>query len=229
MIKNTIKNSFILLFSLFSFSCTNNSIIENENIISLNKVESIIDYYPLKKGSNWQYSLEQFQDDKPNTKFREMIISIEDSNDNYSIIKRFYPNSTIQPNMTKALISDEKIELSRYDLLENNMNIFGINSIDILKAPLKKGNYWEGRIFNGGTETIIVEGKEKLKVIAGTFETIKINHKIKYNNGREDNLYYWYAKNIGTIKMYEEVSLQTSSNKWIKMKSIGVLEKFLIN
>lgn len=229
------KKILVSFISIFSFSCSDNiNSFENiDNINTSNIKQNIKEYYPLDKGNNWTYSLEQFQNDKPNTKFKKMIIHVEEKNDNTAIIKRFYPDSTMQPNMTKAIISNEKIELSRHELLENNMktliNNLGINSIDILKAPLNKGNSWEGRIFSGGTETIIVEGSETIEVPAGKFQTIKLNHKIKYNNGKEDNLYYWYAKNIGTVKMYEEISLHLNNDSWIKMKSIGILEKHSLN
>jgi len=221
---------FILIFNISCKNTTNNDYIKKIN--TLNFSESVQVYYPLQKGNNWIYSLEQFQDDKPNTKFKKMVMSVEKRENNVAIIKRFYPESTIQPNLTKAIILDDKIELSRYDLLENYMksliNNFGVKSIDILKSPIKEGNSWEGRIFSGGTETITIENIETINVIAGKFDTIKVNHKIKYYNGIEDNLYYWYAKNVGTVKMYEEISVQLNTGKWIKMKSIGILEKYYL-
>ncbi|GIW21944.1 MAG: hypothetical protein KatS3mg068_0951 [Candidatus Sericytochromatia bacterium] len=232
------KKLLLFTISILLLSCSNNgSNFINTDIISFSKnLEDIRNYYPLNKNNTWTYSLEQFQDDKPNTKFKEMTISVLESKDNYAIIKRFYPDSTVQPYLTKALLYDNRIELSRYELLINLLindikSMIGnlaLNSIDILKTPLKKGNTWEGRIFTGGKEIITIEGNEIIEVPAGRFDALKVNHKIKYDNSMEDNLYYWYSKNIGTVKMYEEITLFLNNGQFIKLKSIGNLKSYKI-
>ncbi len=228
----------LVITSIFIASCQNN--VQNHDILNIDKVNSqnlsikkdINQYYPLDLGMKWSYSLEQFQNDNQVNKFTKMEISVistdKKTDHEESVLNRFYPESNIQPHKTLAKKFNDRIELSRYMQKEvfNEFSKAGSDYITVLMSPLKINNNWEGRVFQGGTETIKVIGNENVKVPFGSFYALKINHNLKYNNGKEDNLYYWYVKNIGVIKMHEEITMVYSSGESIKFKSIGYLTDF---
>lgn len=233
------KKIFVLCLAVSLFGCqnevlTNNftqPISGNSNIQSSSK-NDINKFYPVDSGRVWKYSLEQFQNDTPTTKFSKMeinIISNEKKSDHTeAVLNRFYPESNVQPYKTLAKKFSDRIELSRYMQKEvfKEFSRAGNDYITVLMNPLEVGNTWEGRMFQGGTETIKVMGFESTEVPAGKFNALKINHQLKYDNGKEDNLYYWYAKDIGMIKMYEEVTVMYSSGQSMKLKSTGSLTEF---
>lgn len=202
----------------------NNAVISSKNDINA--------FYPINTGRTWKYSLEQFQNDVPTTKFSKMEISIvsntKKQDHTEAVLNRFYPESNVQPYKTLAKKFDDRIELSRYMQKEvfKEFSKAGNDYITVLMSPLEINKSWEGRLFQGGTENIKVVGFEDIEVSAGKFNALKINHNLKYDNGKEDNLYYWYVKDIGMVKMYEEITLVYSSGQSVKFKSIGSLTEF---
>ncbi len=233
--KNIIFSTLILLSSILS-SCSSNNLVLEQNTSkynSLNKEKTVNDFYPINTGKTWTYSLKQYQDEQPNTKFNEMTISIvnntKEQGFDSAVMKRFYPNSSIQPNQTLAKIFPDHIELSRYvqqsifESLGAKVNK-SIDYIDILNSPLQSGTNWQGRTFKGGTEMIEIIGQEDVTVEAGTFKAIKTRHHLIYDNGKEDNLYYWYADGIGMVKLHEEITMYIK--QWVKMKSDGELKSY---
>lgn len=223
---------FITLLTSCQVNNLNQEILPVNNQLESFTKNSINDYYPLEKGMSWKYSLEQFQNDKPINKFTNMEISVisNQPKDDYNeaVLNRFYPESNIQPYKTLAKQFTDRVELSRYMQNEvfKEFSKAGSDYITVLMSPLEKNKNWEGRVFQGGTETIKVVGFENIKVPFGTFNALKLNHLLKYNNGKEDNLYYWYVKDIGTIKMHEEITMIYSSGETIKFKSVGYLTDF---
>lgn len=189
-------------------------------------------YYPMTPGLQWTYALEQFQDDQDNTRFKTMTITAEAETAPTSIIlRRSYPDSTVQPRPSLARRLTDRVLLSHYEgSLMGGFDTFEKSPapttgfITALQAPLTIGQSWPGRAFKGGTETLSVAAAETLYLPAGKFETLRIEHHLRYDNGREDVLRYWYAPEVGLVKMYEEISFY--NNRWIKFKSIGVLQRF---
>ncbi len=198
-------------------------------------------YYPMAPGMQWTYALEQFQDDKDNTRFKSMTITAEaETTPTAIILRRAYPDSTVQPRPSLARRLTDRILLSHYEnpllsagtLLSQTFFDNAVQDtpspttgfITALQAPLSVGQSWPGRAFKGGTETILVAGIETLSLPAGNFEALRIEHHLNYDNGQKDVLRYWYAPEVGLVKMYEEISFYT--NRWIKFKSTGVLQRF---
>jgi hypothetical protein len=192
-------------------------------------------YYPLEMGRSWTFALEQTQNDQPNTKFKTMTMRVEangtEGEAQTAVLRRSYPDSNIKPTPTLAKRFNDRVELSRYQeqVLRESFNLpaptlRGKNFLTAMQLPLSSGNAWEGRIFQGGTETIRVVGLENLTVPAGTFQTLKIEHHLRYDNGKEDFLNYWYAPEIGMVKLYEELSVYYG--QWLKFRSTGVLTQF---
>lgn len=192
-------------------------------------------YYPLEMGRSWTYLLEQNQNDQPNTKFKTMIMRVESNGTEgeaqTAVLRRSYPDSDIKPTPTLAKRFGDRVELSRYheQVLRESFALQepalrGKNFIIAMQLPFESGKSWEGRLFQGGTETIRVLGYETLTVPAGTFQTLKIEHHLRYDNGKEDFLNYWYAPDVGMVKLYEELTLYYG--QWLKFRSTGVLTQF---
>lgn len=207
---------------------------------------AISPYYPIENGRSWTYSLEQSQNGEDNTKFKTMTMTAEslpaDGAVEQAVLRRSYPDSGVVPNATLVRRFGDRVELSRYQptpptngdsgllsvLTPNGANLAaglatsrGINFITVLQLPFAPGTSWEGRIFNGGTETVSVVGEETLDLPAGRFKTLKIEHHKRYANGKEDFLYYWYAPGVGMVKLYEELTFYYG--QWLKFRSTGVL------
>lgn len=235
------KIIFLLFISTIVVSaCSNNNIKElnQDTSISSAKKEEI-NYYPLKNGLSWTYKLTQTQNGQSNNKFKEMTMSVidEKQEDGYKsyVLKRFYPDSNIQPNQTLAKVFTDRIELSRYvqpeifsnlnsTMAKNSTNLKTNNYIISMKFPLTVGDSWSGRDFKEGVETISVEKFETITVPAGTFDCVKVKHNLKYNAGNEDNLYYWYGANKGMVKLHEEITIQYGG-QLLKMAADGELIK----
>lgn len=207
---------------------------------SLN-ADTLSRYYPMTPGMQWTYALEQFQDDKDNTRFKSMtlIAEAEASSPPAIILRRSYPDSAVQPRPSLARRLTDRVLLSHYEgsLLSTPTEVQEtLNApfhqvpapttgfITALLAPLSIGQSWPGRAFQGGTETISVAAVEALQLPAGNFETLRIEHHLNYDNGQKDVLRYWYAPEVGLVKMYEEISFYT--DRWVKFKSTGILQRF---
>jgi hypothetical protein len=76
----------------------------------------------------------------------------------------------------------------------------------LLKAPMKIGDSWDfgsaaGKAYHKGTRVVV--GVEKIKVPAGTFETVRIDINSTLVTGAlAQKLEYseWYAPNVGQVK-----------------------------
>jgi hypothetical protein len=192
-------------------------------------------YYPLEMGRSWTYLLEQSQNDQPNTKFKTMIMRVESNGTEgeaqTAVLRRSYPDSDIKPTPTLAKRFGDRVELSRYheQVLRESFALQepalrGKNFIIALQMPFESGKAWEGRLFQGGSETIRVVGFETVTVPAGTFQALKMEHHLRYDNGKEDFLNYWYAPDVGMVKLYEELTFYYG--QWLKFRSTGVLKQF---
>lgn len=227
-----VKLALGIIFSISTLlSCSTNNTNVLEPISEISSIKKEVNYYPLKKGMSWTYKLEQFQDGQSNNKFKEMTMSVVEEkkvdNINQFVLNRSYPDAPIQPKPSLAKVFSDRIEMSRYVQPEalNALNEARTKDYIIsIKFPVNVGESWEGREFNGGTETISVKGLEKLETPAGTFECVKVNHHIQYNNGKEDDLFYWYGENTGMVKLREEITIQLG-DKFVKMAAEGTLVK----
>lgn len=208
-------------------------------------------YYPIAPGHSWTFQLQQSQNGQDNTKFKTMNMFTEalppEAGAERAVMRRSYPDSTVTPTPSLAKRFSDRVELSRYQAPAQASTqvsaptgletlslqppagaqlpaVRGVNFISAMQLPLNPGNHWEGRIFQGGTETISVKGFESISVPAGKFETLVVEHHLRYDNGKEDYLRYWYAPNIGMVKLHEE--LTTYFGQWLKLQSDGLLVKY---
>lgn len=209
-------------------------------------------YYPTAAGHRWTFALEQTQNGSDNTKFKTMHMSTEalppEGGAERAIYRRVYPDSTVTPTPSLAKRFPDRIELSRWqppaDARQTASDSFGLQMpvalpagarpaplpnrtngyIVAMQLPFEPGKAWEGRSFTGGSETIAIKGFEDLTVPAGKFRALVVEHHLRYDNGREDYLRYWYAPGVGMVKMYEE--LTAYFGQWLKFRSTGVLTEY---
>jgi hypothetical protein len=80
-------------------------------------------------------------------------------------------------------------------------------SLQILSFPPQAGQSWTGRVWTFAKETLTAQGWEQITVPAGTYKAWHVTHRIAYDDGRSDNLGYWYAPGTGMIKAHEESTL----------------------
>lgn len=233
------------LIILFLSSCQSHMptrLLSQQNI----KQTSLEQYYPLNAGRSWSFDLVQRQNGVDNTKFKSMTLYTEALSPNNgadrAILHRIYPDTAVKPNPSLVQRFTDRVELSRYQAekkisFQSDLMMLQIPTnhplsasarsqpfITALQMPLQAGQNWPGRSFQGGTETITVKGNEPVKVPAGQFEALLIEHHLQYDNGKEDFLRYWYAPGIGMIKMHEEITAYF--NEWLKLESDGVLTAF---
>lgn len=91
----------------------------------------------------------------------------------------------------------------------NKQNNFTYNEgLPRIMFPIEVGKSWDwkGKEYEeDNTNTLNLTAKvekiEKLKLPAGTFETIKIVTVIKSTSGTKSTVNEWYAKNVGMVKM----------------------------
>lgn len=202
------------------------------NLAATNAIQR---YYPIEPGRKWTFALEQRQNGQDNTKFKTLNMEIEplpgDGAIEQAVLRRSYPDSTTVPTPTLIRRFGDRVELSRYHSTvvsafapQMEQEIQGQGYIVAMQLPFEAGKNWEGRLFNGGRETIRIAGEETLTVPAGTFKTLKIEHHLQYNNGKEDFLRYWYAPDVGMVKLYEELTFYYG--QWLKFQSTGVLTQY---
>lgn len=196
---------------------------------------TIRSYYPMEAGRSWTFALEQSQNGKDNTKFKTMRMFTEplpaEGGAEQAVLRRAYPDSTVTPNPTLIRRFNDRVELSRYHETvqaafapELMLEAASAPFVTALKMPFAPGNRWEGRRFKGGSEWISVVGEERVSVPAGEFMALKIEHHKRYENGKEDFLRYWYAPEVGMVKLYEELTFYYG--EWLKFSSTGVLTAY---
>jgi hypothetical protein len=195
--------------------------------------ETIERYYPIAAGHRWTFALEQTRNDIPQPS-KTMIMHTEplgsEGEAQTAVLRRNYPASEVKPLPSLIKRFPDRVELSRYqgEILRESLNLpaeeRGVNFVTALQMPFAAGNSWEGRIFQGGTETIRVVGTETVNTPAGRFDALKIEHHLRYHNGKEDFLRYWYAPHVGMVKLYEELTVYYG--QWLKFKSTGTLTAF---
>lgn len=201
-------------------------------------------YYPIEAGRSWTFELSQTQNGQDNSKFRVMNMFTEplaaEDGAERAVLRRSYPGASVTPTPSLIRRYADRVDLSRYQdpqparLESLSLQLpagvalpelsRGVNFVTALQLPLTPGHSWEGRVFQGGTETVTFKGEETVSVPAGQFQALLIEHHLRYDNGKEDFLRYWYAPNVGMVKLYEE--LTAYFGQWIKFTSTGVLTHY---
>lgn len=167
------------------------------------------DLYPLTPGLQWEYRLRQRQGNGP-IQERTLTMGVIRAEEvapgvTEAVLERHYPNLT--PPLTRVRHHADRVVLSRLtDPVDGP-------SITIMKLPLVMGMTWPGRALGGGhREDLFAKGLESIDIPAGHFEAQRVDHLIRYAQGGDDTLSYWYAPGAGMIKMIERSTLESNGH-----------------
>lgn len=191
-----------------------------------NQKFQIQDLYPLQAEHPWVFQLTQTEDGSTQVKHKILKMWFEqvsaDVNGRTALMKRSQSDQPAdkQSPPTLVRVSEQKVEMSRVPAaLYVAQDAEPAKSLTTLQSPLELNQTWPGRPMGSGQESIRVAGFETITVPAGRFDTVLIEHRKAYADGREDILRYWYAPGQGMVKMYEELSFYFG--KWLKFRSTG--------
>ncbi len=221
-----------VIFALLLMSCTTGTprtgLITNSRTVTQQSVRDfrIQDLYPIQENRPMVFQLTQTEDGSPQVKQKVLKMWFEQvsasASETSALLKRSQSDQPAdkQSPPTLVRVNAQQVEMSRVPAaLHVAQDAEPAKSLITLKGPLELNQSWPGRPMGSGQETIRVAGFETIQVPAGRFETVLIEHRKAYADGREDILRYWYAPGQGMVKMYEELSFYFG--KWLKFRSTG--------
>lgn len=188
--------------------------------------------YPLAVGTRWEYRLTQFKNGQPtgriDTMASEVVEARQTADGLLAKVQRHYGNMALPA--TEALVTAKAVRLARWPeaageavrsssvppwpfasahgqdghrLTDQELT----TSLDVLHFPLVVGDAWTGRVWTFAKETLTSRGWDTVTTPAGTFRAWHVTHRLAYDDGRADNLAYWYAPGVGMVKAREENTL----------------------
>lgn len=158
--------------------------------------------YPVELGARWRYRTMAHSGDAPDRPGPEQVFTIVQVEAATGSLRGVMERWFGERQMPSTLIerSAEGVTLSRYQKPEDG-------SITVLKWPLTPGSSWPGRSWAQAQETIQVAGTESVRVPAGLYEAVRLDHVIRYQTGSTDELHYWYAPGVGMVKAIEGLTV----------------------
>ncbi|MCE1246917.1 MAG: hypothetical protein LWY06_09750 [Firmicutes bacterium] len=95
--------------------------------------------------------------------------------------------------------------------------------VPVLKFPLKPGKTWEYKGKNA-KETFTVKGKEKIKTIAGEFDSVRVDSVFVSLDGKETDYSksVWYAKGKGRVKQCTRYRQQQGKDREVVEELVEV-------
>ncbi|MFZ1517918.1 MAG: hypothetical protein WAU11_04045 [Ignavibacteriaceae bacterium] len=189
-----------ILFSTLAFSPASNNKV-NVNPLLVNTFYLTSDYFPANNNKILVYDSD----------FGESVLEVKKES-NLNIFTFKGDDFTYRQ---KLLINDngvfvkETYQKMKLLLVFNKEGTFTYSeALPRIKFPIEIGKSWtwEGKEYddeeiNTLNVTATVEKSEKLKVPAGTFETLKLVTIITSSAGTKNTVTEWFAKNIGLVKM----------------------------
>ncbi|MBK7229260.1 MAG: hypothetical protein IPH97_10450 [Ignavibacteriales bacterium] len=190
----------LILVSTIAFSPAKKNVYY-ANDLYLNAINLTSEYFPTDKKNQFVYDSD----------FGESILQV-DKELNLNIFTFTGDDFTYRQ---KLLINDEGVfvketyQKMKLFLVFNKEGTFSYSEpLPRIKFPLEVGKTWEwkGTEYEDDDKNTInlsakVEKSEKLKVPAGTFETVKLVTIINSSAGTRNVVTEWYAKNVGLVKM----------------------------
>jgi hypothetical protein len=161
-------------------------------------------YFPTQKGAKWTYATHR--NDEEETETFVVTEVVEKGGEKIISVGREL-KSKVTPAGTFKLTKQGAIE---------SVGISQINDLPLsaLDRPVKPGDVWEVDTIGPGKVPVkwkrAVRGPEKVKIPAGTFEAIRVEHTftIKGDGELPDVLFLsrteWYAPGVGLIRVEGE-------------------------
>lgn len=194
--------------------------------------------YPLTVGTRLEYRLTQYKNGQAtgrvDTMATEVVEARQTAEGLLAKVHRRYGNMVVPA--TEALVTAKAVRLARWpeaaaveaarssnaspwpfalahgpDGVGNRLTDQELTtSLDVLHFPLVVGDSWTGRVWTFAKETLTARGWETVTTPAGTYRAWHVTHRLAYDDGRTDDLAYWYAPGVGMVKAHEENTLVTN-------------------
>ncbi|MGQ9708355.1 MAG: hypothetical protein ACUVUR_05715 [bacterium] len=173
------------------------------------------DYYPLTVGSKWEYSgyvlLETGTDAQPDTIIRMTAAFIANKNDKLSSGEDvtemiatleshyYYPNETTITQIDTSYTRETGNAILEYGSKDDT------SPDTALVLPLEKDKTWH--VNPGVIARVLIQ--EDVMVKAGTYKNAWKIEQTETGTGYKT--YYWYANNIGLVKIYNQHTEQSNT------------------
>lgn len=158
--------------------------------------------YPATPGLSWTYRTSQQvgeQAAKPGPDQHFWITTASaDATSSSAVMERTFGGRPMAP--TRIVRTADAVILSRHLRPEDG-------SLTVLRLPAVPGASWGGRTWPAAAETIQVLSEAPVTVPAGTYQAVRTEHHLRYTNGHEDLLQYWYAPGLGMVKAIEALTV----------------------
>ena len=148
-------------------------------------------YFPVQKGARWVYGWSG-----ENQKELELVCEVTDVNDG---------NDRAKDVMVGHIRNEKAYPMQEFEV--SDRGVFLVARSDdkasirlecLLKLPHKDNQIWSDD-FSGTKETLTAFGPEKVKVPAGEYDAIRVKHRNE--SSKDQDRTYWYAVEVGIVKM----------------------------
>ncbi|VTR94231.1 : DUF3108 [Gemmata massiliana] len=157
------------------------------------KMNGAVDYFPTVVGDKWIYVLIEDGMQSKN-EIEEEVTSVDVSNGVKTIkISRLHTNDGKMYYNRERDVSANGVFQSKDD----DGKLFDHSCI-YLNLPHKEGGKWTNDKFG---ETLTAYGPENVKVPAGEFVAIRVEHRKQGDAKTEPTCTYWYAPKVGIVKI----------------------------
>lgn len=162
-----------------------------------------VNYYPLKVGTKWHYSLDAGNSQK--VQLTSQIGGTEKIGGKDLARLEVFANG-------QKLPATEHLESTHEGVFRVRMNNLEVSPpICLIKYPLKTGQTWGAETTAGGQKMKVdcSEGKaEEVQVPAGKYRAIPCTIVVTAGEAKFTNI-FWFAEDVGIVKQKSEIGPQT--------------------
>jgi hypothetical protein len=151
-------------------------------------------YHPAQAGAKWVYRYYSTGDDKEGHDQVEVVVSVVE------------PKGGEKGMKVAKLDGGCYVAVSPKGLVEGYIALSGnfIPRSESLRAWARPGDWWENEIGQGRverTERHTFRGEERVEVLAGRFDALRVDTEFLYNTGEKRVWKRWYAPGVGMVKL----------------------------
>jgi hypothetical protein len=162
-------------------------------------------YHPTQPGAKWVYRLYSTDDDKEGHDQVETVVSVVEPKGGGKGVKVAELGWVHEG---KERSTGRYVAVSPKGLVEGYIALSGnfVTYSESLRAWAKPGDSWENEIGQGRvgrTERHTFRGEERVEVLAGKFDALRVDTEFLYNTGEKRVWKRWYAPGVGMVKLEE--------------------------
>jgi hypothetical protein len=152
------------------------------------------DYFPTKVGDKWVYT-QKSKSEGEGAEIVEVVLSVKEK-DGVKTVRIGHPDET------GKLRFDRLQEVSEQGVFITSIPPFGPLPAPRfkLKLPHKDGQMWDQ---DDVKQTLLAHGPEEVKVPAGNYSAIRVEHRNKGDSKSAPSRTYWYAPRVGVVKVVQ--------------------------